>query len=123
MNKSDLESKLDYSYIEKYFQQIVFISARSGEGLEALSRAIGETLRTSQIDPNEGLLFTERQRDAARRAKESVEEAARALRIGMTLDAVTVSLEGAVAALLELTGERVTEAVVDEVFSRFCVGK
>ena len=41
----------------------------------------------------------------------------------MTLDAVTVSLEGAVAALLELTGERVTEAVVDEVFSRFCVGK
>lgn len=123
VNKSDLESKLDYSYIEKHFQQVVFISARSGEGLEALSRAIGETLRTSQIDPNEGLLFTERQRDAARRAKESVEEAARALRIGMTLDAVTVSLEGAVAALLELTGERVTEAVVDEVFSRFCVGK
>ncbi len=123
VNKSDLELKLDYSYIEKYFQQVVFISARSGEGLEALSRAIGETLRTSQIDPNEGLLFTERQRDAARRAKESVEEAARALRIGMTLDAVTVSLEGAVAALLELTGERVTEAVVDEVFSRFCVGK
>ena len=123
VNKSDLESKLDYSYIEKYFQQVVFISARSGEGLEALSRAIGETLRTSQIDPNEGLLFTERQRDAARRAKESVEEAARALRIGLTLDAVTVSLEGAVAALLELTGERVTEAVVDEVFSRFCVGK
>ena len=123
VNKSDLESKLDYSYIIKYFQQVVFISARSGEGLEALSRAIGETLRTSQIDPNEGLLFTERQRDAARRAKESVEEAARALRIGMTLDAVTVSLEGAVAALLELTGERVTEAVVDEVFSRFCVGK
>ena len=123
VNKSDLESKLDYSYIKKCFQQVVFISARSGEGLEALSRAIGETLRTSQIDPNEGLLFTERQRDAARRAKESVEEAARALRIGMTLDAVTVSLEGAVAALLELTGERVTEAVVDEVFSRFCVGK
>ena len=123
VNKSDLESKLDCSYIEKYFQQVVFISARSGEGLEALSRAIGETLRTSQIDPNEGLLFTERQRDAARRAKESVEEAARALRIGLTLDAVTVSLEGAVAALLELTGERVTEAVVDEVFSRFCVGK
>ena len=41
----------------------------------------------------------------------------------MTLDAVTVSLEGAVASLLELTGEKVTDAVVDEVFSRFCVGK
>ena len=42
---------------------------------------------------------------------------------GMTLDAVTVSVEGAVSALLELTGERATEAVVDSVFAQFCVGK
>ena len=123
VNKSDLETKIDYSYIQRYFKHIVVISAKSGEGLEELSRAIAKVLHTAEIDPNEGMLFTERQRDAARRAKESVEEAARALRIGMTLDAVTVSLEGAVAALLELTGERVTEAVVDQVFERFCVGK
>ena len=42
---------------------------------------------------------------------------------GMTWDAVTVSLEGAVAALNELTGERVSDAVVDRVFEKFCVGK
>lgn len=41
----------------------------------------------------------------------------------MTLDAVTVSIEGAVQSLLELTGERASEAVVDQVFHRFCVGK
>ena len=123
MNKSDLATKIDYTYIHKYFKHVVVISAKSGDGLEELSRAIGKVLRTAEIDPNEGMLFTERQRNAARRAKESVQEADRALRIGMTLDAVTVSLEGAVAALLELTGERVTEAVVDEVFSHFCVGK
>ena len=91
--------------------------------MEELAKAIGKVLKTSEIDPNEGLLFTERQREEARRAKESLEEAERALKIGMTLDAVTVSLEGAVASLLELTGEKVTDAVVDEVFSRFCVGK
>ena len=39
------------------------------------------------------------------------------------MDAVTVRVEDALAAILELTGERVTEAVVDEVFARFCVGK
>ena len=38
-------------------------------------------------------------------------------------DAVTVSLEGAIAALNELTGERVSDAVVDQVFEKFCVGK
>lgn len=123
VNKSDLATKIDYTYIHKYFKHVVVISAKSGDGLEELSRAIGKVLRTAEIDPNEVMLFTERQRNAARRAKESVQEADRALRIGMTLDAVTVSLEGAVAALLELTGERVTEAVVDEVFSHFCVGK
>ena len=123
VNKSDLATKIDYMYIHKYFKHVVVISAKSGDGLEELSQAIGKVLRTAEIDPNEGMLFTERQRNAARRAKESVQEADRALRIGMTLDAVTVSLEGAVAALLELTGERVTEAVVDEVFSHFCVGK
>ena len=41
----------------------------------------------------------------------------------MTLDAIGVSLDDAIAALLELTGERVTESVVNEVFARFCVGK
>ena len=39
------------------------------------------------------------------------------------LDAVNVSMDDAIANLLSLTGERVTDAVVDEVFSRFCVGK
>ena len=53
----------------------------------------------------------------------AVTEAEQALDAGFTLDAVTVSLESAIESLLELTGERVTEAVVDEVFSHFCVGK
>ncbi|HBG55168.1 MAG TPA: tRNA uridine-5-carboxymethylaminomethyl(34) synthesis GTPase MnmE, partial [Ruminococcaceae bacterium] len=65
----------------------------------------------------------ERQRDAARRADESLGEALEALRAGMTFDAVTISVEDAVSALLELTGEKVTEEVVDNVFRRFCVGK
>jgi tRNA modification GTPase len=39
------------------------------------------------------------------------------------LDAVTVSIEMAIDALLELTGGRITTALVDQVFSHFCVGK
>ena len=41
----------------------------------------------------------------------------------MTLDAVNVAIDDAIDALLSLTGEKVSDAVVDEVFSRFCVGK
>lgn len=50
-------------------------------------------------------------------------EARAALAGGMTLDAVSVSVDEAIAAVLELTGERATEAVVDEVFARFLRGK
>ncbi len=123
INKSDLPAKIDVQYINKYFQQIVYISALSGEGLQELKDAVAEVLRTSELNPADGILFTERQRDAARQAGDCVTEALTAVESGMTLDAVTVSIEGAVSALLELTGERATEAVVDSVFSHFCVGK
>lgn len=123
INKSDLENKINIQYIQNKFKQIVYISALSGEGLEALEHAVAVILRTNELDPSSGILFTERQRDSARRALDCVEEALNAQKAGVTLDAVTVSVEGAVSALLELTGERATEAVVDQVFAHFCVGK
>lgn len=80
-------------------------------------------LQTAELNPNDGILYTERQRADAKDALACIEEAQDALLRGMTWDAVTVSLEGAVAALNELTGERVSDAVVDRVFEKFCVGK
>jgi tRNA modification GTPase len=56
-------------------------------------------------------------------AEIALTEAKEALAIGMTFDAVTVSLEEAIENLLELTGERVSDVVVDNVFHNFCVGK
>jgi tRNA modification GTPase len=69
------------------------------------------------------MLFTERQRQAAARAAEAVAEALDALHGGLTFDAITVSVETAIGALTELTGESVSESVVDAVFAQFCVGK
>ena len=123
VNKSDLPEKINNKYISDKYKHIVNISALTGQGLSELTKAVGEVLKTAELNPAEGILFTERQRDAARRAEESVNEALSALKSGMTFDAVTVSVEGAVSDLLELTGERTTNAVVDSVFSRFCVGK
>ena len=123
VNKTDLESRIDMAYIQRVFSQVVSISARNGEGLEQLEQACAQVLETGALNPSEGMLYTERQRDDAKQALSCVEEAISAMEMGMTLDAVTVSVEGAVSALLELTGERATEAVVDSVFAQFCVGK
>ena len=121
VNKSDLQTVADLDYIKEKFSHVVFISAISGDGLKQLEES--DVLQTAKLNPSDGILSTERQRDAAQQAKESLAEAIYALESGMTLDAVTVSIEGAISALLELTGERATEAVVDSVFAQFCVGK
>ncbi len=123
VNKTDLGQALDPAELEQHFKHIVYISAKNSNGIEELTRAIGELLKTTQFDPNAPMLANERQRAAAEVAVSCLREAKVALDGGLTLDAVTVSIEGGVEALLALTGERVTDAVVDEVFSHFCVGK
>lgn len=78
---------------------------------------------TQNFNPCEGVLSNERQRIAVKNALDSVIEAMNALKCGMTFDAVTVSIEDAISHLLELTGERTSDEVVDRVFHNFCVGK
>ncbi len=122
-NKSDLPQKADRERIRDKFSAVVPLCAKDGEGLDKLEEAVVSLLRQNPVNPSEGVLFTERQRDVVERANEALSEAASALAGGMTFDAVTVSLEGCISALLELTGERISDTVIDEVFSKFCVGK
>ncbi len=123
INKTDLEKQLDTDYITRKLTHVIFLSALSGEGTAELEREVAAIIGTSDLDPSEGILATERQRRSAEDALHSVTEAISAVSLGITLDAVTVIIEEAINSLLELTGERVTEAVVDQVFSHFCVGK
>lgn len=123
INKNDLQSRIDNSYIQSKFKQIVYISALQGSGLKELQNAVQQVLHLQSIDPSSGVLFTQRQQAAAQRALAAVNEALEALENGMTLDAVTVCVEDAISALLELTGENVSETVVNQVFETFCVGK
>ena len=69
---------------------------------------------TNQIDPHAASLSGQRQLSAATRARDAVAGA---------LDAVSVCVDDALDALCELTGENASEAVINEVFERFCVGK
>lgn len=123
INKTDLERKIDTDFISQRIKHIVYISALSGNGADELEREVADIVGTSNLDPSEGILATERQRASAENALNSVNEAIDTINMGITLDAVTVVIEDAINNLLELTGERVTEKVVDNVFSHFCVGK
>ena len=123
VNKTDRGLNIDEKYIKSIDKPMVYISAAQGEGLEELTRQVERLTGVSALSESEPLLATERQRDCVRRCLECVREAHQALGMGMTMDAVSVSVDGAVSSLLELTGERASEAVVDAIFARFCVGK
>lgn len=123
INKTDLKQKLDINYISNIISNIVYISAKSGEGHEELVKAVEKIAGTENLNPSEGILSNERQRLAVSNALSSIKEARDALSLGMTFDAVTVSLEDAISQLLELTGEKASDEIIDRVFHNFCVGK
>ena len=123
INKTDLPSQLDISKIESYINNIVYISAVYGDGKDELIRSIASVAGTNELNPSEGILSNERQRANVSAALRSVSEAKDALEMGLTFDAITVSLEDAISELLEMTGERTSDEILDRVFHNFCVGK
>lgn len=123
INKTDLEAKLDISKIKYNISNIVYVSAAKGEGREDIINAVEKIAGTQNLNPSEGILSNERQRSNVYNALNSVREAKAAVETGMTFDAVTVSLEDAISELLEMTGEKTSDEVIDRVFHNFCVGK
>ena len=101
----------------------VFLSAKTGEGMDGLERAVSALFPEPPAAQAGELLANARQEEAARRAREAVGRAKAALEAGITPDAVLTDVEEALSALGELTGKSVRADITDRIFSRFCVGK
>ncbi len=128
-NKTDLSTVDAPDISEARFSYIFSISAKYSTEREraALTTALQDAVRELFFDhcggSGEILLYNERQRSLTERALNAAKDALSAVRRGETLDAVTVAIEDTAGLLAELTGERVTDEVVDRVFHHFCVGK
>ena len=102
---------------------LVSLSAKTGEGLDELGRAVEELFPKGTEDKAGELITNARQAEAASRALDCVVRAGQALTDGVTPDALLTDVEEALEALGELTGQSVREDVTDRIFSKFCVGK
>ena len=123
LNKSDLPQAFGKAALDAAFSHVVCVSAKAQTGLDALETAIADILGTADFDPSAATLMNERQLACCRAALQNLQEAKAALDGGLTRDAVNVSIDAAIEDLDTLTGARATESVVNEIFSRFCVGK
>ena len=123
LNKTDVAASIDEFY-QNAFPHSVAISAKEGEGMEALCH-MAETLFTKgEIDiRRDAVLTNARQHSAAMLALEAVRRALSSLKLGAPVDLCCTDAEAAMAALQEIDGRAVSEDIVTQIFSKFCVGK
>lgn len=123
INKQDLQQKFDVSKIENYFKKILYITAKDFYMSKEFENTVLDVLNLTHIDSQVATVVNERQFAAVRDAYKAVCDAIDAFNIGQSLDIVGVCLDDALYSIYQLTGENVSEEVVGEVFSKFCVGK
>ena len=123
VNKEDLPLQFDVEAIAPYFGMVIPVCCKEEGARKVIAAAVARLLGTGRIDPHAASLSGQRQLSAALRARDGVAGALEALDTGFGLDAVSVCVDDALAALYDLTGENASDAVIDEVFEKFCVGK
>lgn len=115
LNKGDLPAVLQ----PEDFENAVMVSAATGEGLWELE----ERITAYGEGAGESELTQERHMALAREAAAALRRAAQACQMGEAVDVAAVELNEALHILGGITGDRVDEKLLDDVFSRFCVGK
>lgn len=122
VNKTDLAPHPDLSHWRNRFATTCLISAQTGAGLRELENILaGHLLHGTSVSPSEVLVSRVHQRDSLRRAHEALEHLL--ANFGASPEFLSIDLRDALNALGEITGETVTEDVLDRIFSSFCIGK
>ena len=123
INKTDLAVADTIEYPPEIAQKVM-TAAAINQGIDHLETAILDFVQTGKVTAaNLDIAINQRQAATLTRAKVSLEQVQETINNDLPLDFWTIDLRGAVQALGEVTGEEVTESVLDRIFSRFCIGK
>ena len=127
VNKIDLlESPAQKAALQPPAAQIsiVYTAAAHQQGIDSLEHAILSAIHAGDLAAADlDLAINQRQAAALTRAQVALQQVQVTLQEGLPLDFWTIDLRSALQALGEITGEEVTESMLDQIFSRFCIGK
>ncbi len=125
LTKTDLPAVLDTAaIISRTNQSVLRLSSLTGEGIPALEQAIRDFYFSLGHDPEQEVMLANiRQEDLLRQAEGRVAKAIAALDQGMSEEFVAADLRQARTFVEEVTGKSDHEAILDRIFSRFCIGK
>ena len=123
INKVDLPSKLNCNKILEKIKNTVAVDSYSIKTKVIIANKIKQVLNIEHLDSSTMIISNERQLQCIRSAINSIENVINTINSGYTFDAISVDIESTIDKLMELTGEKVSESVVNQVFKNFCVGK
>ena len=126
LNKMDLLNKIDENMaeIKNVSKYIVKMSTLEQKGIDDLYKSIGNLFSMEEISLDNTTVITNvRHKNLISKALNSCREAKKSMELGMPLDIIAIFLKEILENLGEITGERVTDDIIDEIFSKFCLGK
>lgn len=126
LNKIDLEAKIDENnpLLKEFSGNIIKISALNQTGLDDLYKKIENMFANNDINVDNDCIITNvRQKDLVSKAIEDVNKTKETLENGLPLDIISIFIKDILEDLSKITGEVVSDEIIDEIFSKFCLGK
>ena len=124
INKSDIRcAEFDTDTVFSSFEYTIEMCAKNGFGKEKLEELVSMLFTDGRIDYSKAYISNARQYSEIRLCAESIESAINTLKDGMTQDVAALDIEQALSAVSRLDGREMTDSIVNEIFSKFCVGK
>lgn len=125
LNKIDITKEcVDKEIFEKINKKIVTISAKTQEGVQELLETMVKMVSNEEIQADGELLaINARHKSLIIKAKDALEKSIETINLGMPLDVIAIYIKDILEELGKITGESVTDDIISEIFSKFCLGK
>ena len=126
LNKIDLEQIItrENPKLENFKENVINVSTKNKIGLELLFEKITTMFNLNEINLDNDIVITnERHKNLISKAIENLNKAEDILKQGMPVDIIAISLKDVLSNLAAITGEEAGEEIINEIFSRFCLGK
>ena len=126
LNKCDLSEKNTetINYIKQKNKNVIEASMRSKNGIEELYNTIVQLFKINEIDSDNEILITNmRHKNQIHKACQSIERAIDTVNLNLPIDIVAVEIKQTLEELGNITGDNVTEDIIQQIFSKFCLGK
>ena len=124
LNKIDLVDNVNIPEEILKYENIIEMSALNKQGIEEMYNKIAELFKFNDIEEDNSFIITNiRHKELIKKANKNIEDAINTLKNNLPIDIISINMKDALENLGNITGENVSENIINEIFKKFCLGK